>query len=103
MKYRYIKRKREQETTTAAAKAAKTLQARADQSDREMVFGDVIKTQRKPLSPRVTIAMDRSTTRGDGVAIGESGMGVKDEAMGLVVGGKGLKEVGKEMIEEDSE
>ena len=68
-----------------------------------MVFGDVIKSERKPLSPRVTVAMDTNATRGDGVALGESGMGVKDESMGLVVGGKGLREVGKELIDEEEE
>ena len=68
-----------------------------------MIFGEVIKSERKPLSPRVTVAMDTNATRGDGVALGESGMGVKDEAMGLVVGGKGLREIGKELIDEDDD
>ncbi len=100
---RYIKRKREQETSTAAAKAAKVVKAKAEQNDREMVFGDVIKTERKPLSPKVTIAMDRKVKREDGVLMENSGMGVKDEATGMIVGGKGLKEVGKEMINEEDD
>jgi len=94
---RYLKRKREQEISTAAAKAAKTMKAKADQSDREMVFGNVMKQERTPLSPRVTVPVDRNTRDGD------SGMGVKDEAMGFVSGGKGLTEVGKEMIDEDDD
>ncbi len=79
----------------------KAVKASAAQSDREMVFGDVIKTKRVPLSPRVTVPMDRSAMMGDGIPIGDSGMGVKDEAMGFLVGGKGLKEIGKEMIDDD--
>lgn len=36
-----------------------------------------------------------------GVRLEEGGMGVKDEAMGFVVGGKGLKEVGRSLEEEE--
>ena len=98
---RYIKRKRAQETSAAETKAKKVLKAQAAQSDREMVFGDVIKTERKPLSPKTTVRAERGALAGAGALFDEGGMGVKDEAMGLVVGGKGLKEVGKELIDDD--
>jgi cyclin H len=83
----------------------------------EMVFGDVIQTipkrERKPMSPRVSLGADRSIdldrSKGSDLSNklnlesessspqnrGEpTGMGVKDEAMGLLTGGSGLKEVG---------
>lgn len=101
MTFRYMKRKKEQDTTAVAAKAAKSLKALRDQSDRETVFGDIIQPDRKPLSPRVTVAVDRGRTRGDGVPLQENEMGVKDEAMGMVVGGNGLREVGRELEDDD--
>ena len=69
-------------------------------SDRESVFGDVIKPamhikkDTKTWSPRVTMGSDRELTRSDG-SMEPSGMGIKDEAMGNVIGGQGLKDVGK--------
>lgn len=92
-------------------------------ADRESVFGDVIQppAMRKPLSPRLTIpTTDRrpptpsglkevvaqrgkedhpggaGTGEGDG-AMEPSGMGIRDEAMGMLVGGQGLKHVAKEL------
>ena len=75
-------------------------------SDRETVFGDVIQPRRaktdktdktRSMSPRVTIGADLGLNKGDGngPAIEASGMGVKDEAMGILVAGKGLEDVGK--------
>ena len=68
-------------------------------SDRELVFGDVVKPMKskkdtKTWSPRVTMGSDRELSRSDGL-MEPSGMGLKDEAMGNVMGGKGLKDVGK--------
>jgi hypothetical protein len=81
-----------------ALKAQKTMKAQLATSDREMVFGDIIRPiERKLLSPRVTIAQDRGLTRGEGVKIEDSGMGVKDEGMGMIVGGKGLIQVGEQL------
>lgn len=84
--------------------------------------------KRKPLSPMITIPSSPnpflSTSAGgsgkklkftiggegnkdgigkgdNGMKIEEGGMGVKDESMGYVVGGKGLKEVGKSLGDDD--
>lgn len=93
---RYAKRKREQETASAALRTAKTLKANQAMNDREMVFGDVIRqdTGKKAMSPRVSLSADRPIHDGNTPGIGETGMGVKDEAMGNVLGGEGLVEVG---------
>jgi hypothetical protein len=68
-----------------------------------MVFGEVIqplpkvKKENQIGSPRVSIGADRSMP---GI-VGEmdkslpTGMGVKDEAMGLIEGGQGLKALGE--------
>jgi cyclin H len=110
---RYIKRKQEQEAAAAAVKAEKTLKLKKEMSESEMLFGDIIqpikpKKDRKPMSPRVFagtdrgITIDRSTANGqadkgtgmEGYEAPASGMGVPDEAMGLLTGGAGLKDVG---------
>jgi hypothetical protein len=93
-----VKRKRDQEEAVVAAKAQKTLKAREATSDREMVFGDIIRSDRKPLSPRVMVE-GHFGPKGDGLGVKnqDSGMGVKDEGMGMILGGTGLKEVGKEL------
>lgn len=119
----YLKRKRETEASEAAARAAKTLKAQQIMADRESVFGDVIQppSARKPLSPRLTIPTTgrrpptpsglkevvaqrgkehhpggAGTGEGDG-AMEPAGMGIRDEAMGMLVGGQGLKHVGEEL------
>lgn len=63
-----------------------------------MVFGDIIqpisqvkKEGAKPSSPRVSMASDRSL----GYETLPTGTGVKDEAMGLLAGGQGLKALGR--------
>jgi len=63
-----------------------------------MVFGDIIRPDRKPLSPRVTIE-GQNGVKGDGFGprLLDNGMGVKDEGMGMILGGTGLKEIGKEL------
>ncbi|WWD19781.1 hypothetical protein CI109_104245 [Kwoniella shandongensis] len=99
----YIKRKQEKEVSEAAAKAAKTLKAATAAADRDMVFGDIIQTQsRKPLSPRVTVPLGAGGGGGSGkmqigggeVEISDSGMGIRGESGGMLLGGKGLKDVG---------
>jgi cyclin H len=94
-------------------------------SSRESIFGDIIQSQpRKPLSPRVTIPSGltvREAREGQGGAVGEgpdrgigtagtgegdgfmepSGFGIRDEAMGMIVGGRGLKDVGIELEDDD--
>lgn len=86
--------------------------------------------KRKPLSPMITIPspnpflssgtgsakklkftiggkkkdviVDDGPGKGDaGVGLEESGMGIKDESMGYTIGGKGLKEVGRSLEDED--
>ncbi|KAK6909068.1 hypothetical protein I203_103079 [Kwoniella mangroviensis CBS 8507] len=103
----YVKRKREKETAEAASKAAKTAKAAAAALDRESVFGSDLSipsskspalSDRKPLSPRVTmngVPVTSGITRPGGaeVALEDDGMGVKDEN-GIVMGGKGLRDVG---------
>ena len=96
MGIRYIQRKKEQESAVAEHKAEKTIRIRQEMSDRESVFGDVIqpvsraKKDTRTWSPRVTMGSDRDLEDGDR----ETGMGVKDEAMGNLTGGRGLKDVG---------
>ena len=63
MEHRYIKRKKEQELMAAEMKAAKI--AKMKEGDDEMMFGDVIKMDRKPLSPRVTVLSERSRRERD--------------------------------------
>ncbi|WVW86328.1 hypothetical protein I302_108370 [Kwoniella bestiolae CBS 10118] len=103
----HVKRKREKETAEAASKAAKTAKATAAALDRESVFGSVLGvsstkspalSDRKPLSPKVTmngIPVPLGITRPGGAeaALEDEGMGVKDEN-GIVMGGKGLRDVG---------
>ncbi|WWC64757.1 uncharacterized protein I303_107368 [Kwoniella dejecticola CBS 10117] len=100
----YVKRKREKETSEAANTAAKTAKATAAAMDRESVFGSVLSipssknSPRKPLSPRVTmngVPVSAGVTRPGGaeVDLEDDGMGVRDEN-GLVIGGKGLQDVG---------
>ncbi|ORX39396.1 putative cyclin-dependent protein kinase regulator [Kockovaella imperatae] len=93
----YIQRKEEQAKEVAAQKAEKTLKLKEGMSDRDMVFGDVIrptqsKKDTKTWSPRVTMGSDRPL---DGAKMEPSGMGLKDEAMGNLIGGAGLRDIGK--------
>ena len=124
---RYIKRKQEQEAAAAATKAEKTIKLKKEMSETDMLFGDIIqpikaKKDRKPMSPRVFAGADRAMQPAKSSANGKadleipteasagtgmegyreppSGMGVRDEAMGLVSGGAGSKDVG--MLHEDS-
>ena len=122
---RYIKRKQEQEAAAAASKAEKTIKLKKEMSEADMLFGDVIqpsrtKKIRRIMSPRVVVGTDRamdldrpsaSVKVENGTPTGEdtgmegyeapaSGMGVKDEAMGLLTGGSGLKDVG--LLHEDT-
>ena len=87
---RYIKHKQQVEAEAAAQKAAKSLKTQKEMSDTDMVFGDVI---RKPLSPRLTLPSPRGKMERS--ALSQTGMGVKDDANGLVAAGKGLLDVGK--------
>jgi len=65
-----------------------------------MVFGDIIRPTvqkaQKPTSPRTSMGSDRPLAFVSGSKDANdrlpTGMGVKDEAMGLLAGGKGLKE-----------
>lgn len=93
---RYIKRKQEQESAAAAVQAEKALKRKQQMDDDHMVFGDVIqpiakiKKDNKPSSPRVSLGGDRALN--DTLP---TGMGLKDEAMGLLEGGQGLKALGQ--------
>lgn len=49
---------------------------------------------------RAHLAVSDAPGRGD-VRLEDGGMGVPDEAMGMVVGGKGLKEVGRSLADEE--
>jgi len=71
----YIKRKAEQEASAAEARAVKVVKIKKEMSDRDMVFGPIVGRETKE----------------------DTGMGIKDEAMGMVSGGKGLKDVGAEL------
>ena len=71
-------------------------------SDADMIFGDIIRPiiqkAQKPTSPRTSIGSDRplafvSVSKDANDRRLPTGMGVKDEAMGLLAGGKGLKEI----------
>jgi len=76
-------------------------------SEAEMVFGDIIrpidKKGSKPITPPNSLNTDRNIYdahagrggRGTESGVQVTGMGVKDEAMGMLTGGTGLKEVGK--------
>lgn len=98
---RYIKRKQEQDSAAAAVQAEKSLKRKQQMDSDHMVFGDVIqpiakaKTDNKPSSPRVSMGLDRSL-KFDSLP---TGMGVKDESMGLLEGGQGLKALGQ--LDED--
>ncbi|KAK8853355.1 hypothetical protein IAR55_004059 [Kwoniella newhampshirensis] len=92
----YMKWKQEKEVSEAAAKAAKTLKAATAAADRDMVFGDIIQPGsggRKPLSPRVTVP-GRTQIGGADIEMSDSGMGIRGESGGMLLGGKGLKDVG---------
>ncbi len=68
-----MKRKAEQEAQASEARALKTLKAQKEMSETDLVFGTVL---------------------ANGKEDSMSGMGIKDEAMGMLFGGKGLKDVG---------
>ncbi|WWC72167.1 uncharacterized protein I206_106127 [Kwoniella pini CBS 10737] len=100
----YVKRKREKEVNEAANKAAKTSKAARATLDRESVFGSILSipssnnSPRKPLSPKVTmngvpVSAGVMKPGGAEVDLEDDGMGVRDEN-GIVLGGKGLKDVG---------
>ena len=82
------------------------MRIKQEMSEREAVFGDVIQTSAsappkvkkdtRTWSPRVTMGEDRELEDGHHAAGGSAtGMGVKDEAMGNLTGGAGLKDVGE--------
>lgn len=96
---RYIKRKQEKEAADAAAKAAKTLKSQSSAADSDMFFGDSLplangqSKSRVPLSPRVNLNGNQKAG-GAELEISDTGMGIQGESGGLLMGGKGLKDVG---------
>ncbi|KJD99926.1 cyclin H [Cryptococcus gattii NT-10] len=95
----YIKRKQEKEATEAAAKAAKTLKAQSSAADSDVFFGGSLplsnaqSKSRVPLSPRVNLNGNQKAG-GAEVEMSDTGMGIQGESGGLLMGGKGLKDVG---------
>ena len=122
---RNIKRKQQLDASAAAARATKSQKISQELSNRDLVFGDIVNEPvagtRRPLSPRTTVpastmspqyvtapsplSKDKiggaSTGENDG-AMEPTGTGIADEAMGMKVGGGGLKDVGKG-LDDDSD
>lgn len=96
---RYVKRKQEKEAADAAAKATKTLKSQSSTADSDMFFGGSLplangqSKSRVPLSPRVNLNSNQKAG-GAEVEISDTGMGIQGESGGLLMGGKGLKDVG---------
>lgn len=97
---RYIKRKQEKEAAEAAAKAAKALKAQSSAADSDVFFGGSLSLSnaqsksRVPLSPRVNLNGNQKAG-GAEVEMSDTGMGIQGESGGLLMGGKGLKDVGQ--------
>ncbi|WVQ74363.1 hypothetical protein IAR50_003963 [Cryptococcus sp. DSM 104548] len=96
----YEKRKREKEQSEAAAKAAKTLKSQASAADSDMFFGGALPSSvtndnksRIPLSPKLDLNGSQRPGGAD-VEMSDGGMGIQGESGGLIMGGKGLKDVG---------